>query len=233
MHVDFQVLHDAFFKYATKPPMSTFGDVYYEGKEHEEKARLFKPGQYTQKLREALSILLPSHPPPWIMQMQRFGPPPSYPNLRVPGVNAALPAGAQWGVHMGGWGKPPTDAFGNPLFPSVFGSSLTSDQTPKPINPVKPTFWGEPVEIDEDEEDEELEDQEGETSEEEAVAATDDSLAGDGTQTVMRGTRSVFSGTKSVMSGAYTPMSSGAYTPMQEDVMRLFKEPQTPVTPHV
>ena len=29
--------------------------------------------------------------PPWIMAMQRHGPPPSYPNLRIPGINIQLP----------------------------------------------------------------------------------------------------------------------------------------------
>ena len=29
-------------------------------------------------------------PPPWIINMQRFGPPPSYPNLKIPGLNVPL-----------------------------------------------------------------------------------------------------------------------------------------------
>ena len=33
--IDYQVLHDAFFKYQTKPKMSGHGDLYYEGKEFE------------------------------------------------------------------------------------------------------------------------------------------------------------------------------------------------------
>lgn len=33
--IDYQVLHDAFFKYQTKPLMSIHGDIYYEGKEDE------------------------------------------------------------------------------------------------------------------------------------------------------------------------------------------------------
>lgn len=69
--------------------------------------------------------------------MQRFGPPPSYPTLRIPGLNAPLPAGlvldhlfcrvltilcsAQWGFHPGGWGKPPMDEYNRPLYGDVFG----------------------------------------------------------------------------------------------------------------
>lgn len=33
--IDYQVLHDAFFKYQTKPKLSSHGDLYYEGKEYE------------------------------------------------------------------------------------------------------------------------------------------------------------------------------------------------------
>ena len=33
--IDYQVLHDAFFKYQTKPVLTGHGDVYYEGKEFE------------------------------------------------------------------------------------------------------------------------------------------------------------------------------------------------------
>ena len=30
-------------------------------------------------------------PPPWLIAMQRYGPPPSYPNLRIAGLNAPIP----------------------------------------------------------------------------------------------------------------------------------------------
>ncbi|ERN09822.1 hypothetical protein AMTR_s00029p00248990, partial [Amborella trichopoda] len=35
MDIDYQVLHDAFFKYQTKPKLTTHGDLYHEGKEFE------------------------------------------------------------------------------------------------------------------------------------------------------------------------------------------------------
>ena len=62
--------------------------------------------------------------------MQRYGPPPSYPNLRVPGLNAPLPRGAAYGYHLGGWGKPPVDPYGRPLYGDVFG--LYSEPSPAP-----------------------------------------------------------------------------------------------------
>ena len=30
-------------------------------------------------------------PPPWLVAMQRYGPPPSYPSLKIPGLNAPIP----------------------------------------------------------------------------------------------------------------------------------------------
>lgn len=53
--------------------------------------------------------------------MQRYGPPPSYPNLKIPGLNAPIPEGCSFGYHAGGWGKPPVDESGKPLYGDVFG----------------------------------------------------------------------------------------------------------------
>ena len=42
-----------------------------------------------------LSPLLPQtkhmFPPPWLIAMQRYGPPPSYPNLKIAGLNGPIP----------------------------------------------------------------------------------------------------------------------------------------------
>jgi splicing factor 3B subunit 2 len=65
---------------------------YYEGKELETDLRTKKPGELSEELIEALSIP-PLAPPPWLIAMQRFGPPPSYPNLRIRGLNAPIPSG--------------------------------------------------------------------------------------------------------------------------------------------
>lgn len=118
--IDYQKLHEAFFKFQGKPRMSKFGEAYYEGKELETDLRTKKPGELSDELVEALSIP-PLAPPPWLIAMQRFGPPPSYPNLRIKGLNAPIPNGAQWGFHPGGWGKPPMDDFNRPLYGDVFG----------------------------------------------------------------------------------------------------------------
>lgn len=163
--IDYQKLHDAFFKFQTKPPMSDFGELYYEGKEFETHLKEKKPGDLSKDLKEALSIP-PLAPPPWLIAMQRFGPPPSYPNLRIPGLNAPIPEGAQWGFHPGGWGKPPVDEFNRPLYGDVFGVALTTEQQEDQY--VDKTLWGE-LEPDLEESEDEEEDEEEEMDEDSAA----------------------------------------------------------------
>ena len=76
---------------------------YYEGKEQLCK---FKPGKISEALKEALDQ---TEPLPWLFGMQRYGPPPSYPHLVIPGVNAPIPKDARWGFGKGEWGQPPVD----------------------------------------------------------------------------------------------------------------------------
>uniref|UniRef100_A0A7S2DDH9 PSP proline-rich domain-containing protein n=1 Tax=Alexandrium andersonii TaxID=327968 RepID=A0A7S2DDH9_9DINO len=51
----------------------------------------------SDKLKGALG-LADGEPPPWLANMQRHGPPPSNPGLRVPGLNAPTPEGAVRGT---------------------------------------------------------------------------------------------------------------------------------------
>ncbi|RNA12569.1 Splicing factor 3B subunit 2 [Brachionus plicatilis] len=167
--IDYQKLHDAFFKWQTKPKMTIHGDLYYEGKELEAKLKEKKPGNLTDELRVALGMPTgPSAdkvPPPWLIAMQRYGPPPSYPNLKIPGLNAPIPDACSFGYHAGGWGKPPVDEFGRPLYGDVFGATV-SVRRPEEDEPVDTSLWGEMEEEyyeeampgeDEDEEEEEEE----------------------------------------------------------------------------
>lgn len=118
MDVDYKTLHEAFFKYQTKPKnMTRFGDLYYEGKEMETSTDRKPGGPFSKELRIALGMTSDNSPPPWLINMQRYGPPPSYPNLSIPGLNAPLPNDqCQYGYHPGGWGKPPMDQYGRPLY---------------------------------------------------------------------------------------------------------------------
>lgn len=40
---------------------------------------------------------------------------------QVPGLNAPIPPGANFGYQAGGWGKPPVNEDGEPLYGDVFG----------------------------------------------------------------------------------------------------------------
>ena len=54
--IDYQKLHDAFFKWQTKPKMTIMGDLYYEGKEFETRMKDKKPGELSDDLRTALGM---------------------------------------------------------------------------------------------------------------------------------------------------------------------------------
>ncbi|KAJ7801918.1 hypothetical protein B0H14DRAFT_2894345 [Mycena olivaceomarginata] len=141
--IDYQKLHDAFFKFQTKPPVTGFGEMYYEGKEFETSLKEKRPGDLSPELVEALSIP-PLAPPPWLISMQRFGPPPSYPTLRIPGLNSPYLKGtAQWGFHPGGWGKPPLDEYNRPLYGDVFGVLPKAGDGADMGEPIDKNLWGE------------------------------------------------------------------------------------------
>ncbi|EPS67905.1 hypothetical protein M569_06869, partial [Genlisea aurea] len=165
MDIDYQVLHDAFFKHQTKPKLTTHGDLYYEGKEFEVKLREMKPGLLSHDLKEALGMP-EGAPPPWLINMQRYGPPPSYPHLKIPGLNSPIPPGAKFGYGHGDWGKPPVDEFGRPLYGDVFGV-LQQDKPNYEEEPVdKSKHWGD-LEEEEEEEEEEEQEEEDQVEEEE------------------------------------------------------------------
>jgi len=156
MDIDYQVLHDAFFRYQTKPKLTIHGDLYYEGKEFEITLKEKRPGLFSDELKRALGMP-EGAPPPWLLNMQRFGPPPSYPNLKIPGLNAPIPEGARYGYHPGGWGKPPVDEFGRPVYGDVFGTLPPPPEMPS--QPIERKHWGE---LEEEEEEVEEAEEEGE-----------------------------------------------------------------------
>ncbi|KAM5348552.1 hypothetical protein ACJ41O_008376 [Fusarium nematophilum] len=174
LDIDYQKLYDAFFRFQTKPELTRFGEVYYEGKETEVDYQHFRPGDLTEGTKEALGMP-PGAPPPWLINQQRFGPPPSYPTLKIPGLNAPPPAGGSWGFHPGGWGKPPVDEFNRPLYGGdVFGLSGQSggqgqaagQAVAATSEPVERNLWGELQPREEESEEEESEEEEEEEEEE-------------------------------------------------------------------
>ncbi|KAK0626167.1 hypothetical protein B0T14DRAFT_424841 [Immersiella caudata] len=191
LDIDYQKLYDAFFRHQTKPELTRFGDVYHEGKEWEADYRVFRAGEISEALREALGMQ-PGFPPPWLLQQQRVGPPPSYPMLKIPGLNAPLPPGAAWGFQPGQWGKPPLDEYNRPLYGGdIFGILAGGTAPGAPFQgqpaaaaplapqgePIERTLWGElqpPAEESEEEESEEEEESDEE----------DGDIPPDGTDTV-------------------------------------------------
>jgi len=180
--IDYQVMHDAFFKFQTKPKMTKMGDLYFEGKEYEISLGDRKPGNLSGELKAALGIDGNNGPPPWLINMQRYGPPPAYPKLPIPGLSAPIPEGAQFGYHPGGWGKPPVDEYGRALYGDVFGiNAVKQTGRTKYDEPVMKGdhFFGElgsddeESESEEESEDEEEEDEE-EVEEEEEVAVEEE-----------------------------------------------------------
>ncbi len=163
LDIDYQVLHDAFFKFQTKPKLTIHGDLYYEGKEFEIKSREYTPGVLSNELKEALGITSELTPPPWLINMQRYGPPPSYPNAKIPGLNAPLPAGAAYGFHAGGWGKPPVNEYGQPLYGDVFGVGAAYEVNPYVEQVDTKFYFGE---YDKNISDHEEDEEEGEEEEE-------------------------------------------------------------------
>lgn len=127
-----------------------------------------RPGQISEELRKGLQIG-DGEPPPWLINMQRYGPPPSYPSLKIPGLNAPIPEGASYGYHPGGWGKPPVDEFGRPLYGDVFGTAAPEVEHPLDA-PVSSAPWGEmDPEEEEEEEDSDEEGEDGTAGDEESL----------------------------------------------------------------
>lgn len=152
MSIDYERLHDAFFLHQTKPPLSKHGEIYFEGKELEGRIKDKRPGFLSEELRFALGMTSLISPPPWIVAMQKHGPPPSYPHLRIPGLNAPIPEGAQWGFHPGGWGKPPVN---DPSALSFTGrlAAIQERTCPELLEPINKNIWGEfePEQLQEEE----------------------------------------------------------------------------------
>ncbi|KAL4928222.1 U2 snRNP complex subunit CUS1 [Aspergillus undulatus] len=142
LDIDYQKLYEAFFRFQTKPELTRYGEVYYEGKEFETNQRHLRPGELSSELKEALNMP-PGAPPPWLINQQRYGPPPSYPALKIPGLNAPPPPGAMWGYHPGGYGKPPVDEHNRPLYGGDIFGVLQSQQTMQHGEPVEKDLWGE------------------------------------------------------------------------------------------
>jgi splicing factor 3B subunit 2 len=181
LDIDYQKLYEAFFRFQTKPELTRYGEIYYEGKEYETNLKHLRPGEFSDELREALGMALGA-PPPWLVNQQRCGPPPSYPALKLPGLNAPPPPGATWGYHPGGYGKPPVDEHNRPLYGGDIFGVLQPQQQTQQGEPIEKDLWGELQESEESEAESEAED-EDEEEEDSEVEAEGDTRSPSGLQT--------------------------------------------------
>ncbi|KAJ5134086.1 hypothetical protein N7448_000894 [Penicillium atrosanguineum] len=149
LDIDYQKLYEAFFRFQTKPELTRYGEIYYEGKEYETNLKHLRPGDLSDELKE------------------RYGPPPSYPALKIPGLNAPPPPGAMWGYHPGGYGKPPVDEHNRPLYGGDIFGVLQPQQNVQQGEPVEKDLWGELQASEESEAESEEEDEEDEEADEE------------------------------------------------------------------
>ena len=191
LDIDYQKLHDAFFRHQTKPGLTRYGEAYYEGKEWETNLKHLRPGRVSEDLKDALGMA-PGGPPPWLLNMQRVGAPPSYPGLNMPGLNGPIPAGSNWGYQAGGWGKPPVDEFNRPMFdPNAAPEEKAKNLEPeKPKEPkVDTSLWGELAPAPDVEEELERADEtdEGEDEEDEDMEDADNSSAAAGARRASKG----------------------------------------------
>ncbi|KAJ5927460.1 hypothetical protein N7516_009233 [Penicillium verrucosum] len=141
LDIDYQKLYEAFFRFQTKPELTRYGEIYYEGKEYETNLKHLRPGELSDELRDALGMA-PGAPPPWLVTQQRHGPPSSYPALKIPGLNAPPP-------------------------PARRGATTPEPQQhAQQGEPIEKDLWGELHEPEESEEESEAEDEEDEDAEE-------------------------------------------------------------------
>ncbi|KAL3963754.1 hypothetical protein ACCO45_000758 [Purpureocillium lilacinum] len=215
LDIDYQKLYDAFFRFQTKPELTRYGEVYYEGKEAEVDYQHFRPGDLGEATKEALGMP-PGAPPPWLINQQRE----PGATTRVDGAN------------------PPVDELNRPLFGGdVLGlntqqpAPVQQGQPDQPIlEPVERTLWGElqpREEESEEEEESDEEEEEGEDEQEEDVGGEEDigglETPGGYASTVLpnQGTETSMAGDFDLRKeragyGTETPSGRAAYTVLKE-----------------
>lgn len=110
LDIDYQKLHDAFYKHQTKPKLLAFGELYYEGREksdqYREEVAQMRPGKISRTLRSAVGMPEnESAEPPWTTLMRELGKPPAYENCVVPGVDVAYNNKGYTFKDSDNWGK--------------------------------------------------------------------------------------------------------------------------------
>lgn len=140
LDIDYKKLHDVFFKLGArwKPDiLLAYGDQYYENRNLHEEALWKrytdqkKPGSISSKLRQALG-LMEGQLPPWCANMKTLGLPPSYPDLKIAGLNWDIQnlRGEVYGTLKG----PDATKTTHPMF----GAIISADDEPGTTEESKP-----------------------------------------------------------------------------------------------
>lgn len=124
---------------------------YFEGKEDEVKMKTFKPGKISSALRNALGIN-DYNPPPFLTNMQRYGPPPAYPNFKIPGVTSSLSENAIYNIYLGKEAGEDLTQFASQGFYGGFKPNPEDNAGKEEIDVN--TLWGEFAEEEFEEEEE-------------------------------------------------------------------------------
>lgn len=201
LDIDYQKLHDAFFKHQTKPKMLAFGEVYYEGREkidaNRHQIEHMRPGKISRALRAAVG--LPENdksPPPWVILMNELGKPPAYANCVIPGADIEY---------------------------SNLGYKLAREQDWESINMVD-LVWGKMEEGEETELEEDDEEEDEEEEENGAIEVTEKAAYEDGEDEPEKVDISEYSRIKTHFTNLDTKPSDTKDTVTKESLYRVLKE---------
>ncbi|AMD20235.1 HDL509Wp [Eremothecium sinecaudum] len=150
LDLDYSKLHDTFFRLGRnwKPDLLLpYGDQYYENRNLEQEVmwasmrRKYRPGRLSAQIRKALG-LYEGRLPSWCKKWKDIGLPPSYPGMKVAGINWDI-SNAKGDIY-GEW-RPETKTTDVTRFGQLLSND--SEQSPADANlPTQPTLIGEHVE---------------------------------------------------------------------------------------
>ena len=162
--IDYQVLHDAFFKFQTKPKMTAVGEVYYEGKEYETPVE--GSGRDGSRRRRERRWASRRTGPALADQQQRYGPRPRTRTSRSRASPRPSPRARSSGTTPG-VGQAARRRAGPPIYGDVFGvgGERPDESTPYDLVLRKDEPWGALEDVDESEDE-----SEGESDEEGSLA---------------------------------------------------------------
>lgn len=130
----------------------------------------------------------------------------------MPGLNAPIPPNSTFGYQTGGWGKPPVDEQGEPIYGDVFGENIVYEDSDLEVDKLQ--SWG-----DLDSEAEETSEEEGEEEEEPEQPMEEPDMEVE-TEEAISIDEGTITGTMSVETGFASSLPSGLETPDAIDLRK-------------